>query len=148
MFDVIEHIQEDERFLKKSGELLKPGGKIIITTPADMKLWSRMDVVSGHKRRYTKKSLTNLLTKTDFRIEFISYFNCLFYIPQLLFRKLTADKMKKAKDTEILIDQLKLPPTPVNFIMKWLFLLESQLLRITTVPFGASLIVVASKRSR
>ena len=146
MFDVIEHIGEDERFLKKCGELLKPNGKIIITVPADMKLWSQMDLVSGHKRRYTKSSLINILVKLGYKIEFISYFNCLLYIPQLLFRKFTENKMKKAKNTEILIDQLRLPPVAINIIMKWLFLLEAQLLRITAIPFGASLIAVASKK--
>lgn len=146
LFDVVEHIQDDESFLKKSKEFLKTDGKIILTVPADMRLWSQMDKASGHQRRYTRNSLTSLLRRSGFRIEFISYFNCLFYIPQLLFRRFSNKKMIGQNDNQVLIDQLKIPPLLINIALKWLISLEAQLLKIISIPFGASLIIVGSKK--
>lgn len=146
LFDVIEHIEDDRFFLKKSSGFLKTGGKIILTVPADMKLWSQIDQISGHKRRYTKKSLSDLLEKCGYNIEFISYFNFLLYVPQLMFRKFSNQSTFKKQANTVFTEQLRVPHPLVNFIFQWLFLLESQLLRITNIPSGASLIAVGFKK--
>ena len=144
--DVIEHIQDDYKFLRKSSVFLKSGGKIIMTVPADMKLWSKLDEVVGHKRRYTKKTLTLLLEKCGYKVEFISYFNFLLYLPQLIYRKLSQFLIKK-QDYEVLVEQLKPPPALINIIFSWIFLMESQSLKRTHLPFGASLIIIGVKKS-
>ena len=59
LFDVIEHLDDDVRAINEVTTMLKPGGKIFITVPAHQWLWSRIDAVANHKRRYSIKSLLN-----------------------------------------------------------------------------------------
>lgn len=49
-FDVLEHIEEDERVLGQLNAALRSGGGIIATVPQHQWLWSEMDTVSGHRR--------------------------------------------------------------------------------------------------
>ncbi len=59
-FQVIEHIQEDDLFVKEIHRVLKPGGKAIITTPnIDWSLTRN----PWHVREYTPKELTQLMGK-------------------------------------------------------------------------------------
>lgn len=146
LFDVVEHVDDDVPFFKACREHLVKGGKLVATVPADMRLWSRMDEASGHKRRYDKSELINLLQKSGFKIDFISYFNFLLYVPQFLFRKFSDKQLQKETQQNLLIEELRLPSFPINFLLKWMLLVESQLLRFISLPFGTSLIVVGSKK--
>lgn len=146
LFDVLEHIDNDETFLEKVREMLETNGKIILTVPLHMKSWSRMDEISGHRRRYSKDGLIALLENAGYRIEFISHFNILLYLPQILARKFYDKRYKNRSETEVYTDELKIPYFIVNFFLKWLFLFEDQLLRIMTIPFGACLIIVGTKK--
>ena len=55
--DVIEHIANEKAELQKAGELLEPGGHLIILVPAHQRLYSPFDKAIGHHRRYNKKML-------------------------------------------------------------------------------------------
>src|SRR4051812_17352598 len=43
MFDVLEHVQEDVAILRDVRRMLAPGGRVLITVPAHMSLWSYFD---------------------------------------------------------------------------------------------------------
>ena len=58
--DVLEHIPEDKKELLNATFYLKPGGHLIILSPAFQFLFSPFDKAVGHYRRYTKKSLKNI----------------------------------------------------------------------------------------
>lgn len=73
-FDVVEHIKEDQAFLKNAYNALKPGGKIYITVPAYNWLWSSADDEGGHFRRYTLSRLSHVLKNLNFEIDFATYF--------------------------------------------------------------------------
>jgi SAM-dependent methyltransferase len=57
-FDVLEHIEEDDRVTAEMHRVLRPGGTALIAVPCDMALWSAHDVATGHVRRYTRETLT------------------------------------------------------------------------------------------
>jgi len=57
LFDVIEHLADDVMFLKAAREMLRPGGRMIISVPQHPWLWSAHDCRAGHKRRYTRAEL-------------------------------------------------------------------------------------------
>lgn len=59
-FQVIEHIEDDNLFLKEIQRVLKPGGIALLTTPNRPKSLSRNP---WHIREYTAQELTNLATK-------------------------------------------------------------------------------------
>ena len=55
--------------------MLKPGGKVMITVPAFMWLWSYNDVINEHQRRYTATELAQKLEISGFRVKRKSYNN-------------------------------------------------------------------------
>ncbi len=62
--DVLEHLEDDDGALRNLGGLVRPGGLAIVTVPARPDLWSEFDAIQGHKRRYTKRSLAELIDRS------------------------------------------------------------------------------------
>jgi len=58
--DVMEHIENDFEEIKLASRYLKPGGKIIVLSPAHDFLFSQFDAAIGHFRRYDIRSMKNL----------------------------------------------------------------------------------------
>ncbi|WP_341659326.1 class I SAM-dependent methyltransferase [Vibrio sp.] len=87
MFDVLEHIENDNLALRNCHKMLRAGGCVIITVPSHMLLWNRSDRVVGHKRRYSKSELKDKMLAAGFEIVEINYFFILL-TPFLLLRKL------------------------------------------------------------
>ena len=73
MFDVLEHIEDDERFLVRLRSLLQAGGRLYLTVPAYQWLWSADDVRAGHFRRYTEATLRGVLLRSGFGVQYASY---------------------------------------------------------------------------
>ena len=59
--DVLEHIENDQSELSLAAELLRPGGHLIVLSPAFQQLFSAFDESVGHYRRYTKASLAGIM---------------------------------------------------------------------------------------
>jgi 2-polyprenyl-3-methyl-5-hydroxy-6-metoxy-1,4-benzoquinol methylase len=73
-FEVLEHIENDKEALMNWKNYLKDNGKIIMTVPAHMKLFSNNDIYGGHFRRYEKPELISLLNNCGFQIvNFLCY---------------------------------------------------------------------------
>ncbi len=68
MFDVLEHIEEDERVLAQARRALKPGGGLIVTVPQHRFLWSRYDEHAHHVRRYAAAEIAEKVTAAGFKI--------------------------------------------------------------------------------
>ena len=71
-FDVMEHIDDEQRFLGEVRRCLAADGRIYLTVPAGRWLWSDADVQAGHFRRYTFASLRRALEHAGFQPLFIS----------------------------------------------------------------------------
>jgi SAM-dependent methyltransferase len=50
--DVLEHIEDDATELARAARLLRPGGRIVVLSPAHQRLFSEFDRAIGHYRRY------------------------------------------------------------------------------------------------
>jgi SAM-dependent methyltransferase len=88
LFDVIEHIEHDKRFITDVVRpLLRPAGKLYVTVPCHQWLWSAADESAGHFRRHTETSIRALLEPT-FQVEFSSYLFAPLLLPQWLLRAL------------------------------------------------------------
>ncbi len=61
LFDVLEHIEDDRAFMRQLRDIMRPGGLLYLTVPAFNWLWSVSDVDAMHYRRYTTRSLTDVL---------------------------------------------------------------------------------------
>jgi 2-polyprenyl-3-methyl-5-hydroxy-6-metoxy-1,4-benzoquinol methylase len=72
--DVLEHLDDDVGGLRAIGALLGPGGQLVATVPAYDWLWSGEDVISAHRRRYTRERLLDAARAAGFDVLFSSYF--------------------------------------------------------------------------
>ena len=150
-FDVLEHIDDDEAVLKNVHGALKPGGTLFITVPADMRLWSAMDIYAEHKRRYSMQELREKIGRNGFKVIKMSYFVKLLYPFILLSRKLSLgtnsindEDMKKQFKKEVM-SELQ-PHVIINSLFFLIFSLEVPL-NSFTLPFGSILLCVTVKES-
>lgn len=88
LFDVVEHIEDDTKFLKEIHSSMKKGGFIYITVPAFEFLWSDEDDDAGHYRRYSLTQMNSLLTKCGFNVEYSTYIFSILPLPIFLFRSI------------------------------------------------------------
>ena len=95
MMDILEHIENENSFLRLSLEKLKPNGKLIITVPAMQFLFSSHDVFLKHYRRYSRKQLVNLLIKHDILIEQSFYFYSTLFVIRCISSVIEKIKPKK-----------------------------------------------------
>jgi len=58
--DVLEHIEEDRGELALAARTLKPGGHLVVLSPAHPWLYTAFDSAIGHQRRYTRAMLRGL----------------------------------------------------------------------------------------
>lgn len=87
-FDVLEHVEDEQAFLREVRRCLAPGGRIYLTVPAGRWLWSDEDTRAGHFRRYTRASLRAALERAGFRTLFVSKFFSPLPLPVFLCRTL------------------------------------------------------------
>lgn len=58
--DVLEHIEDDKAELEVAAARLKPGGRVIVLSPAHQALFTPFDAAIGHFRRYNRSMLSGL----------------------------------------------------------------------------------------
>lgn len=74
VYHVLEHLVDEGAALQEIESALKPEGIVIITVPAGQSLMTEYDKAAGHLRRYSKKSIIDLLASSNFNLVFCSYF--------------------------------------------------------------------------
>ncbi|WP_298579322.1 class I SAM-dependent methyltransferase [uncultured Luteimonas sp.] len=65
-FEVLEHIEDDIAAVELWRSWLRPGGHLIMSVPAHMKLWTARDEWAGHVRRYERDELVSALDRGGF----------------------------------------------------------------------------------
>jgi len=136
VLDVVEHIEDDVGGLRAMAACLKPGGKILITVPAHQWMWSAHDVVNHHKRRYSKRTLTDALRAAGLQWRKLGYFNSLLFPVAVAAR--IAGKLTGKDDSDD-----SPPVAPLNSVLGSVFRLERHLLGRMPLPPGLSLILIA-----
>ena len=145
--DVLEHIQDAHMFFSSYTQLMEPGETVIITVPANPKLWSYHDEAFGHYRRYTDKTLQLIWCELPYKCLLLSHFNTRLYPLIWLVRKieniLGKTTGKDGSDFQLL-------PELLNTMLHKIFYGEyKRLLRImdgsSSYKYGTSLIAVLTK---
>ncbi len=128
--DVLEHIQADTAELEKAFNLLNPGGKIIILSPAFNHLYIAFDKAIGHYRRYTSATLKKIFPENS-RLIFSRYYDCAGYFG-LLINKIFLNNTVPTKRKILLWDNILVP-------------LSTVLDKLTFHQFGKSIICILVK---
>ena len=82
--NVLEHIEDDNLIIKEFYKKLPNNGKLILYLPASSLVWTKLDVLVNHKRRYSKSEVKKLLTSNQFKIEKIIYVDFIGWVVLLL----------------------------------------------------------------
>lgn len=147
-FDVIEHIENDNIAITNINQMLAKDGVLIISVPQHKFLWSRLDVVVKHKRRYTRRELITKLQENGFNINFYTSFVFTLFPFMMLSRIFDNDQDKSPSDSdEIALEKRVKFSRFLNGMFDLLMRIDEGLIRMGfSLPFGGTLIVVAKKR--
>lgn len=139
-FDVIEHIDADERVLSNFNRALRPGGFLLLTVPQHPWLWSSADDYAHHVRRYTVQELRRKVLHAGFRIEYCTSFVFLL-LPLMALQRLSTRNQNYNPDDEFKINSV------LNAALYLVMQLEFTLLRLgLRFPAGGSLLLLARKQ--
>lgn len=140
--DVIEHLDDDAAALRACHELVSSGGLLVVTVPAGPSLWGRQDVVSGHRRRYTRRTLAGAFARAGLpRPSRLAYFNSLLYPPVAAVR--WTRRLLRAPGSGSDFDGAR--PGLVNDALAAIFRAERHL--VGRVPFPAGVSLLATLRA-
>jgi SAM-dependent methyltransferase len=145
VFDVIEHISEDEAVLASIHRALKPGGIIVVTAPQHKWLWSCTDEEAMHKRRYTRHELSSKLRGAGLSVlyctSFVTTLLPVMYASRLTKRGAVANSKNDAYEFEL--------SRVVNAVCGAAMQVDEVLIRMgLSLPVGGSLLAVAHKHDR
>jgi SAM-dependent methyltransferase len=138
-FDVLEHLADDALAMREMARTVRPGGGVVITVPQHAWLWSTLDEYSGHRRRYSRRTLVTLVRDAGLRPVFVTSFVSLL-LPALLLsrafqRRGTVDPLK----------EFRIAPA-TNHIAGLLMAVERRLISAgVSLPAGGSLLLVARR---
>jgi len=138
MFDVLEHVEDQQGFLSSVLHHLLPGGRLYVNLPAYKHLYSPYDVMAGHLRRYTLGSVEAEGAKAGLRLVCATYWGAPYY-PLLLVRKLMLAGVQQEKN--IVERGFAVSKGLVNKLLGVLGRLE----RIPQRAFGTSVMAVFQK---
>ncbi len=136
--DVIEHIEDDASALSELIDMLKAGGRLILTIPAMPSLYGPKDIEVGHYRRYDKKMIQRLFSSSSCRIQSIRYWNFIgvpvtwFYL-NILERQVNESLRRENKG---------FAQRTISFLLRFWFSVFENRFR---PPLGLTLLVVAEK---
>jgi SAM-dependent methyltransferase len=143
LFDVLEHIEDDDGFLERLNIKIKPGHLLLLSVPACPFLYGPHDALLHHYRRYSKRGLETLLQRHGFTVVKGGYF--LFF----LFPAVMASRIKERslsllgrKQTAV---ELGVVPDWANPILRRVLKWEAAISEFIPFPIGLWLIVLAEK---
>ena len=145
-FDVLYALDQDaERTaVAEMFRALRPGGHAIVNVAAMEILRGDHSILSHELRRYSRQSLSRLLTSAGFDIVRITYTNATLFLPMLAVRMWHRAR-GLAGESEA-ASEISVPAAPVNALLSALLYLESVWLKMGGAsPFGSSLVCLARK---
>lgn len=138
-FDVIEHIEDDRGALLEFKRVIRPGGTLLIYTPALPWFYGEHDRIVEHKRRYMAGELRNKIEGAGYELLHLSYVN-FFVLPITVLARIVYALAPTGRHRE-----MDVPPKPANWFLSRLSEWESHLVMKSVLPVGLSLAAVARK---
>jgi len=98
--DVLEHIRDDASELARATHLLRPGGHVVVLSPAHQSLYTPFDAAVGHHRRYSKKTIA-ALTPPGLRLVRLRYLDAVGMLASLGNRLILNQSMPTPKQVAL-----------------------------------------------
>ena len=142
-FDILEHIKEDKLVLSQIYKAVNKGGGLIVTVPQYPGLWSYIDEIAYHVRRYTKEGLKSKVEEAGFRVLKITSFVSFLLVPMIISRiKIGKKPVKDEVRRDLMLCAF------LNRIFDKVSCFERKLICAdTNIPFGGSILLVAKKEA-
>lgn len=135
-FDVMEHVENDNKMAEEIFRVLKPQGHYIFTVPAYNFLFSAHDRALHHFRRYTKKSVHKVLYKFE-KCE-AGYWVFFLFLPAVI---------KRLLDKQSETTQVSLLPSVLNAVCFKVLQSENWLIsKGIRFPFGLTVYGIYQKK--
>jgi len=146
-FDVIEHIEADDVVLAQVRSALRPGGLLLVTVPQYQWMWSSLDELVHHKRRYSRTELRSKLVAAGFDVLYTTSFVTALFPVMAIQRGLNRFRTSANDTTQDFAAQVVLPG-PVNTVFDWIMRVDEAAIRLgLSLPFGGSLLAVARRNA-
>jgi SAM-dependent methyltransferase len=147
-FDVLYSLEDDveKAAVSEMYRVLRPGGFTLINVAAMEVLRGDHSVLSREVRRYSRESLSRLLSDTGFRVVRMTYTNAALFAPMLISRGL--QRLRGLAPEEHAQGEITVPAAPINALLSAVLRAESWWLRVGNSPFGSSLLCLAQKPER
>lgn len=144
-FDVLYSLETaDERAaVAEMYRVTRPGGVVLVNVAAMESLRGDHSVLSREVRRYSRSSLSSLLTGAGFAVERITYTNAVLFPAMYLGRLLQRRRGLAAEEQAD--EEIRVPSAPVNLALTAALRVESWWMRAFDSPFGSSLLCQARK---
>jgi SAM-dependent methyltransferase len=144
-FDVLEHIADDERVMGNVFRALTGGGVFLVTVPQYQWMWSELDELVKHQRRYGRRQLVTRLERAGFEVEYSgSFVSTLF--PLMAFKRLLSRRAARENTREAFAEHVQLSPLINRTFDRVMRVDEYLVSHGVSLPFGGSLVAVARKR--
>ncbi|WP_165064775.1 class I SAM-dependent methyltransferase [Paludisphaera rhizosphaerae] len=142
--DVIEHLDDDRAAVATLSGLVKAGGLLVVSVPAQPSLFSEFDSVQGHRRRYLPEGLRSAFDASGLSIESIFWWGS--WMTPILRRRLGRRDAGPGEDpAEVYLRYLRLPPWPGSLLLSAVYTMEQPLALRGWLPTGTSLFAVARR---
>src|SRR5829696_3493406 len=138
--DVIEHVPDDGAAMAELARVLRPGGTALVTVPAYPWLMGAHDRALGHFRRYTRRTLSEVVSAAGLDLRRLTYFNTLLFPLAVPGRLLRRSRPARAESLRA--------PGPLDEVFYRVFRSERRLLARLNLPFGLSLAALATRPGR
>lgn len=140
MFDVLEHIAEDETVLSQAHASLRPCGHLLLTVPQHQWLWSATDDYACHVRRYAAVDLHAKVRAAGFSIVRSTSFVSLL-LPLMMLSRFR----RRGADVEVVGAELSVAPW-LNRLLGAAMVAEARMIRAgVDFPVGGSRFLIARK---
>jgi SAM-dependent methyltransferase len=139
--NVLEHVEDDESFLRAAGRIVVPGGHLLLFVPAHQFLYGSLDAAFEHHLRYSIAGISAVLSRAGWEPVRISNVNIAGIIPWLIAGKLLRRKTLGSRQMWI-FDRLVIPVIKKVESMREPFIGQSLLVVATNprklAPTGAT----------
>tara|TARA_Y100000310_G_scaffold345402_1_gene464549 strand:+ start:55938 stop:56696 length:759 start_codon:yes stop_codon:yes gene_type:complete len=146
-FGVLYHegIKDDQKAIKELSRVCKPGGYLLITTPAGEFLnkkpfYGAHDKSQRQARRHSKTKLVKMQTEIGLQVQEISYMN-MFLMPAIAIVKVLSNILPQKEFKS----DVKQPHKSINKYLFSILNFENKIIKNHALPFGMTLISIAKK---